>query len=373
MGATKANSKRRLVVAVFCLMILSSCTAQPAWEKGDFKDSDLVELIKLDPTFKLDIKYATDDNFIGQAVYDEAKAFLQRPAAQALVEVNRELKALGYGLVIFDGYRPWSVTKTFWDLTPKEKKKFVANPKTGSRHNRGCAIDVSLYELSTGKVVDMPSAFDEMNESAYPDYQGGALQQRVMRDLLINKMEAKGFKVYQYEWWHFDFWDWKNYRMQNIQFSDIPADHLRYEKIKAVAREIISTAGPCALITVDKEGRPRVRAMDAFSPEADFTVWFGTNSNSRKVGQIKNDPRVTLYYLDGDATGYVMIHGKAELIDDPRERETRWKTEWEAFYPNNRANYLLIKVTPEWMEVSSTTRGILSDTITWQPPAVKFK
>ncbi len=208
-------------VLVACLLSLCNCAAQPPHESGDFKDSDLVELIKLDPTLKLDIKYASEDNFIGIAVYDEARAFLQRPAAIALVEVNRDLRDLGFGLVIFDGYRPWSVTKTFWDLTPKEDRKFVANPKTGSRHNRGCAIDVTLYEIASGKVVDMPSGYDEMNEQAYPEYQGGRPEQRTMRDLLIKTMKAHGFTVYQYEWWHFDFWDWKSYRIQNIQFSEI--------------------------------------------------------------------------------------------------------------------------------------------------------
>lgn len=194
---------------------------QPPVEKGSFKTSDLKELVKLDPTFKLDIRYATDKNLAGRPVYKEARAFLQKPAAEALVRVNAELKPLGYGLLIFDGYRPWSVTKLFWDVTSAENKKFVANPKDGSRHNRGCAVDLSLYDLKTGKEVQMPGEYDEMSERSYPDYTGGTDQQRKMRDLLISKMEANGFKVYQYEWWHFDFHGWENYRIENIPFSQL--------------------------------------------------------------------------------------------------------------------------------------------------------
>lgn len=143
-------------------------------------------------------------------------------------------------------------------------------------------------------------------------------------------------------------------------------------KLMIAAKEIMTAAGTCALITLDEEGRPRVRVMDPFIPESDLTVWFGTNPKSRKVNQIKKDPRVTLYYLDSDASGYVMIHGKAQLVDDQKEKEKRWKDEWKAFYPNKPEGYLLIKVTPEWMEVISYTRGITGDPTTWQPPIVLF-
>jgi len=217
---TKSN-KRFWGLMVFCLIFLNTCKVAPPRESGDFKASDLVELITLDPSFKLDIRYAGSNNLVGRPVYTEARAFLQRPAAQALVEINKELKPLGYGLMIFDGYRPWSVTKLFWDITPKEDKKFVANPKNGSRHNRGCAIDLSLFDLSTGKEIEMTGAYDEMTERSYPNYEGGTKEQRKMRDLLRSKMEAHGFTVYEYEWWHFDYKDWKKYRIQNIQFSEI--------------------------------------------------------------------------------------------------------------------------------------------------------
>lgn len=206
---------------VFTSLFVASCGEQPPEEKGDFRDSDLVELAKLDSTFVLDIRYATNNNFVGRPVYTEARAFLQRPAAEALVKVNKEFAELGYRLLIFDGYRPWSVTKTFWDITPEEDKKFVADPSKGSRHNRGCAIDLSLYEIATGRQVEMTGKYDEMSERSYPDYAGGTAEQRKMRDLLRSKMEANGFVVYEYEWWHFDYKDWQSYRIENIPFSEI--------------------------------------------------------------------------------------------------------------------------------------------------------
>ena len=216
------NLKTLVYSALICYsVLLHSCAIQPPEEKGDFKESDLVELVELDQSFKLDIRYASNNNFVGRPVYTEARAFLQRPAALQLIKVNKELNELGYGLIIFDGYRPWSVTKTFWDVTSKENKKFVGNPKYGSRHNRGCAIDVSLFNLRTGEAVPMTGEYDEWSERSYPYYTGGTEQQREMRDLLREKMEANGFKVYEFEWWHFDFQGWEEYRIQNIPFSEI--------------------------------------------------------------------------------------------------------------------------------------------------------
>ena len=208
-------------ITLLCLLFLCSCVLKPPIEKGNFTKTDLVELVKLDSTIHLDIRYASTNNLVGRPVYKEARAFLQRPAAEALVTVNAALKPLGYGLLIYDGYRPWSVTKLFWDITPEENKKFVANPKEGSRHNRGCAIDLSLYELKSGKEVKMTGEYDEMSERSYKNYTGGTEDQRKLRDLLMSKMEANGFKVYEFEWWHFDFTGWEAYRIQNIQFSEI--------------------------------------------------------------------------------------------------------------------------------------------------------
>ncbi len=205
----------------FICTIFNSCATKPPHEAGEFRQTDLVELIKLDPSIKLDIRYATNNNLVGKPVYTEARAFLQRPAAEALVRIHQKLKPLGYGLLVFDGYRPWSVTKLFWDITSKENKKFVADPKKGSRHNRGCAVDLSLYNLKTGKEITMTGVYDEMSERSYPNYTGGTEEQRKMRDLLRSNMDSEGFTVYDFEWWHFDYKDWKLYPIGNIPFSKI--------------------------------------------------------------------------------------------------------------------------------------------------------
>ncbi|MBT8260718.1 MAG: pyridoxamine 5'-phosphate oxidase family protein [Flavobacteriaceae bacterium] len=154
---------------------------------------------------------------------------------------------------------------------------------------------------------------------------------------------------------------------QNIDQNDSAE-----EKLIIAAEEIMKEAGTCVLITLDKYSNPMVRIMDPFLPESDFTVWFGTTSKSRKVQQIKNNPTVTLYYQDSDDSGYVVIHGNAQIVNDKKEKEKRWKESWEDFYPNDREGYTLIKVSPKWMEILSTTRGILGDPITWKTPTVIF-
>jgi D-alanyl-D-alanine dipeptidase len=195
--------------------------ATPPEEHGDFASNDLVELTKLDPTIKLDIHYASTNNFLGEPVYTQARAFLQRPAAEALVRANQKLHALGLGLLVFDGYRPWYVTRIFWDATPPNLHDYVANPAQGSKHNRGCAVDLTLFDLKTGQPLPMPSAYDEMSERAHPDYRGGAADERANRELLRHAMEKEGFTVYEFEWWHFDYKDWLRYRIQNVPFEKL--------------------------------------------------------------------------------------------------------------------------------------------------------
>ncbi len=195
--------------------------AKPPEEKGDFLPTQLVDLTTLDDTIKLDIRYATDNNFLSTPFYTSAKAFLQKPAAEALARVHKKLAAQGYGLLIFDGYRPWSVTKMFWEATPEKLRVFVADPEKGSRHNRGCAVDLTLYDLKTGKPIEMVGGYDEMSDRSYPDYLGGTSRQRWHRDLLRRAMEAEGFTVYEAEWWHFDYKDWKKYRIGNQRFEEI--------------------------------------------------------------------------------------------------------------------------------------------------------
>jgi general stress protein 26 len=144
------------------------------------------------------------------------------------------------------------------------------------------------------------------------------------------------------------------------------------EVLLNAAREIIEGTSACALITLDASGIPSVRAMDPFLPESDFTIWLGTNPKSRKVNQIKNNPKVTLYYLDKNSSGYVVIHGSAILVNDQSEKDKRWKTKWDAYYPNKTDDYQLIKISPERMEVISYAHGIIGDPATWEVPVVNF-
>jgi CubicO group peptidase (beta-lactamase class C family)/D-alanyl-D-alanine dipeptidase len=195
--------------------------AQPPKESGDFLKPDLVELVKLDPTIKLDIRYASTRNFLSSPMYRQARAFMQRPAAEAVVRASRKLHVLGYGLLIHDAYRPWYVTKMFWDAVSDANHIFVADPSQGSRHNRGCAVDLSMYDLKTGRAVPMVSGSDEMTERAYPFYPGGTALERWDRALLRHVMEDEGFTVYETEWWHFDYKDWRKYPILNVAYEEI--------------------------------------------------------------------------------------------------------------------------------------------------------
>jgi D-alanyl-D-alanine dipeptidase len=198
--------------------------AKPPVETGDLRKPDLVELTSLDPTIKLDIRYATKNNFLDEPVYKLARAYMERPAAEAVVRANHKLKDLGFGLLIHDSYRPWYVTRIFWDATPDNKKIFVADPSKGSRHNRGCAVDLTLYDLKTGKAIPMTGVYDEMSERSYPAYPGGTSLQRWHREILRKYMEDEGLWVYPFEWWHFDYQDWNKYPIINIRFEDLSAN-----------------------------------------------------------------------------------------------------------------------------------------------------
>ena len=190
-------------------------------ESGSFKAPDLVDITHYSDSIKLDIRYASDNNFLGTPIYSSARAFLQRPAAEALVRVTKRLEQEGYGLLVHDGYRPWYVSKIFWDATPQESKIFVADPSKGSRHNRGCAIDLTLYDLKSGQPVDMVGLYDEMTDRSFPHYPGGTSLQRWHRELLRSAMEAEGYTVYEYEWWHFDFDGWENYQILTDTFESL--------------------------------------------------------------------------------------------------------------------------------------------------------
>jgi len=182
--------------------------------------SDLVDLAEFDPRLKLDIRYASTGNFSGQAIYPEACAWLQRPAAEALRRAHDLARAEGFGFLVFDAYRPWHITRQFWEQFPAYHD-FFANPATGSVHNRGCAVDLSLFHLDGGMEAEMPSAYDEFTECAYPDYTGGTQQQRELRDRLQAWMEAEEFSVHPHEWWHYNFRDWQRYPVLDVEFADL--------------------------------------------------------------------------------------------------------------------------------------------------------
>ncbi len=195
--------------------------ASPPAESGQFRDSELVDVTSLDPGIRVDVRYASTNNFMSSVFYDEPRVFLQRPAAEAVARAHRALAPHGYGLLLHDGYRPWYVTRMFWDATPESQKIFVANPADGSRHNRGAAIDLTLYDLAAGRPVEMVGGYDEFSERSFPDYPGGTSRQRWFRELLRRAMEAEGFSVYEAEWWHFDHDDWREYGIQNLTFDQI--------------------------------------------------------------------------------------------------------------------------------------------------------
>ena len=194
--------------------------AAPPPEPGPFRDSELVEVTAIEPGIRLDVRYATTDNFMSSVFYDEPRVFLQRPAAEGVARAHRALAEHGYGLLLHDGYRPWYVTKMFFDATPESQKLFVADPANGSRHNRGSAIDLNLYDLATGEPADMVGTYDEFSPRSFPNYPGGTSRQRRLREILRRAMEAEGFTVYEAEWWHFDHEDWREYAIQNATFGE---------------------------------------------------------------------------------------------------------------------------------------------------------
>ncbi len=182
-------------------------------------DKQLVELKKFIPDIKLDIRYATKNNFAKQAVYKQARAFARLPVAKSLKKVQAELKKSGLGLKIFDGYRPYSVSVKFFDIA--SDKSFVANPKDGSRHNRGCAMDLTIINLKTGKDLNMPTPYDSFAAAASSDYKDLPAEVIKNRNLLISVMERNGFKVLDNEWWHFDFNGWKNFELMDMAFEEL--------------------------------------------------------------------------------------------------------------------------------------------------------
>ncbi len=182
------------------------------------EENPLVDLKKIIPSIRVDIRYATADNFMKEVLYPEARCLLRKEVAEKLVRVQERLQSKGLGLKIFDGYRPLSVQKKMWARVPIEG--YVANPAKGSNHNRGAAVDVTLVDAS-GQELPMPSAYDEFSEKAHRDYAGGTEAARENRRMLRDAMETEGFHGISTEWWHFDDADAKKYPVLDLPFSSV--------------------------------------------------------------------------------------------------------------------------------------------------------
>ncbi len=182
-------------------------------------EKELIDLEKFIPDIVLDIRYATTNNFTGERIYNLAKAYARRPVAEALKKVQSDLKAQGLGVKIFDGYRPYKATVKFYEVY--RDTTYVASPYRGSRHNRGCALDLTLINLKTGEELKMPTGYDSFSKDAWPTTPVKDPVARKNRTLLINAMQKHGFRVNSSEWWHFDFVGWKKFEVLDIDFEEL--------------------------------------------------------------------------------------------------------------------------------------------------------
>lgn len=184
-------------------------------------DSELVNLAEFIPSILLDIRYATAANLLGRPLYQMPKAFLRRPAAVALRAVQAELATVGIGLKVFDAYRPYSATVAFYDHVRDET--YAAPPWRGSRHNRGCAVDVTLVSLNTGQELIMPTDFDDLSPAARADFSEVPALAMLNRAVLRAVMSRHCFEQYPGEWWHFDHKCWENYDLLDLEFAALQA------------------------------------------------------------------------------------------------------------------------------------------------------
>jgi D-alanyl-D-alanine dipeptidase len=182
-------------------------------------NNQLVDLESFVPGIILDIRYATTNNFTNQKVYESAKAFARWPVAKSLKIIQHELKKQNFSLKVYDAYRPYSATVLFYEIY--KDTTYVASPWSGSRHNRGAAVDVSIVDLSTGEEIQMPTGFDSFDQSAHPDFM--ELPENVLqnRELLVTMMQKHGFRVYDSEWWHYDFIGWEGFPLMDISFEKL--------------------------------------------------------------------------------------------------------------------------------------------------------
>ncbi len=207
----KPSTIKKLVVVNSYNQYLASIKTDP--------DNELVEIKKAIPNIKLDIRYATKNNFMQQVMYKQAKAFARKPVVESLKKIQKELNKKGYGLKIFDGYRPYAVTVEFYKKA--SDKNFVANPAKGSKHNRGCAVDLTLINLKTGKEITMPTPYDSFSAAAAAKYENISPEAKKNRDFLIAIMAKYRLNVLENEWWHYEFSGWKNYDLMDIPFEKL--------------------------------------------------------------------------------------------------------------------------------------------------------
>jgi D-alanyl-D-alanine dipeptidase len=203
------RSAPALAVAMGALVFLSGCAPRCAEAFGTpDPDEPLVDLARVDPRIILDLRYATENNFLGRKLYPAARCLLRESVAHRLRRVQDDLEARGLGLKVFDGYRPLSVQRKMWAVMPDPT--YVADPAKGSRHNRGAAVDLTLVDAA-GNELPMPSEFDEFTERSHRDYAGGTEEERRDRRTLQDAMERHGFTGLDSEWWHFDAPGWAHY------------------------------------------------------------------------------------------------------------------------------------------------------------------
>lgn len=181
-------------------------------------ENELVELKNVIPGIALDIRYATKNNFTGAKVYQLPRAYARKPVAEALKKAQDDFHQLGYGIKIYDAYRPYSATIRFFELM-KGDTTYVASPYKGSKHNRGCALDMTFIDLQTKEELKMPTEYDSPVKESWPSTPVDDPVIRKNRETLISVMERNGFRVYEAEWWHFDFIGWEKFEVMDIDFE----------------------------------------------------------------------------------------------------------------------------------------------------------
>jgi D-alanyl-D-alanine dipeptidase len=220
-------------VLIILLVLPWAATGQAKYKYGlqpttfaQYKESlkenpqkELVDLEKFVPGLVMDIRYATTNNFTSQKIYNLAKAYARRPVAESLKKAQAEFKTLGVCVKMYDAYRPYSATVKFYE--EYHDTTYVASPYRGSRHNRGCALDMTIVDLKTKKELKMPTPYDSFSKDAWPTAPVADPEAKRNRDLLIRVMEKHGFKVNASEWWHFDFVGWQKFEVMDIDFEEL--------------------------------------------------------------------------------------------------------------------------------------------------------